>query len=179
MCFSGGPRFGPGPTKCRTADTGQRSVFVIAPSWPYPTTMVSMNMSALRRSRATVIRRPPPTEISIHFSIGRIRFNGEVARRWFSTWIVQGHALMFDLHASTILTNAIDQKKTNGAPTNSQRPSLLKRMKVPITIRTQTAATPKLQKIESGVMKPRYATSTEEISNGCMVFGFLTVVSSS
>ena len=73
MCFSGGPRFGPGPTKCRTADTGQRVIFVIAPSWPYPTTIMSINKSVLRRSRATVIRRPPPTEIIIHFRIGRIR----------------------------------------------------------------------------------------------------------
>ena len=81
---------------------------------------------------------------------------------------------MFDLHASTIFTNAIGQKSTNGAPTNNQRPSLLKRMKAATTIRTQTAATPKLQTIENGVMNPRTAINSEDNSNG---FGFLTVVS--
>ncbi len=53
--------------------TGQSSTFVIAPSWSYPTPMMSMYRSSLRRSRATVIRRPPPSEIIIHFRIGRIR----------------------------------------------------------------------------------------------------------
>jgi len=73
MCFSGGPRFGPGPAKYRIADTGQRSIFGIAPSWPYPTTMMLMNTSALRIRRATVIRKPPPSEITIHFTICRLR----------------------------------------------------------------------------------------------------------
>ena len=84
---------------------------------------------------------------------------------------------MLDLHASTSLINATGQKKANGAPTNSQRPSLLKRMKAPITIRIQAAATAKVQRIENGVMNPRSATTIEDISNGSMVFTFITVVS--
>jgi hypothetical protein len=84
---------------------------------------------------------------------------------------------MFDLHDSTSLTNAIGQKNANGAPTNSQRPSLLKRIKAAITIRTQIVATPKLQTKESGVMNPRSATNSEDICNGSMVFEFVTAVS--
>ena len=106
-------------------------------------------------------------------SIIRVRVDKTV----FDPTLRQGQALMFDLHASTILTNAIGQKKTNGAPTNSQRPSLLKRMKAAITMKTQTAATPKPQTRENGVMNPRSAVNREDISSGAMVVEFLTVVS--
>ena len=84
---------------------------------------------------------------------------------------------MLDLHASTSLTNVIGQKKANGAATNSQRPSLLKRINAAIIMRTQTVATPKLQTSENGVMNPRNATNSEDICNGSMGFEFVTAVS--